>query len=232
MALTNAYVLPTNRIGDILGKIRDGQAPERFTQQLLKDWGFSSTNDRAFIGLLKALGFLTPDGKPTQRYNDYRDHSRSRVVLGEALRDAYGDIFLIKEHPSPADRASITGKFKSFHNVSDHVAGLMTKTFLGLLQHADLSGKASVAPTEEVIAGKRLSSRSASSSRRAAPGGAGPRRAGTVLTAASCMWLRRTRDFIGVQCGVNSTTKCDTPHSPNNRCYGFACTTRFDLTQG
>lgn len=154
MALTNAYVLPTNRIGDILGKIRDGQAPERFTQQLLKDWGFSSTNDRAFIGLLKALGFLTPDGKPTQRYNDYRDHSRSRVVLGEALRDAYGDIFLIKEHPSPADRASITGKFKSFHNVSDHVAGLMTKTFLGLLQHADLSGKASVAPTEEVIAGK------------------------------------------------------------------------------
>lgn len=38
--------------------------------------------------------------------------------------------------------------------MSDHVAGLMTKTFLGLLQHADLSGKASVAPTEEVIAGK------------------------------------------------------------------------------
>lgn len=113
MALTNAYVLPTNRIGDILGKIRDGQAPERFTQQLLKDWGFSSTNDRAFIGLLKALGFLTPDGKPTQRYNDYRDHSRSRVVLGEALRDAYGDIFLIKEHPSPADRASITGSLRA-----------------------------------------------------------------------------------------------------------------------
>lgn len=154
MALTNAYVLPTNRIGDILGKIRDGQAPERFTQQLLKDWGFSSTNDRAFIGLLKALGFLTPDGKPTQRYNDYRDHSRSKAILGEALRDAYGDIFLIKQHPSPADRSSITGKFKSFHNVSDHVAGLMTKTFLGLLQHADLSGNASAANTEEVIAVK------------------------------------------------------------------------------
>lgn len=142
MALTNAYVLPTNRIPDILGKIRDGQAPERFTQQLLKDWGFGSTNDRAFIGLLKALGFLTPDGKPTQRYNDYRDHSRSKIILGDALREAYGDIFLIKEHPTAADRNSITGKFKSFHNVSDHVAGLMTKTFLGLLQNADLSGKA------------------------------------------------------------------------------------------
>lgn len=94
MPLTNAYVLPTNRIPDIFTKIRDGQAPERFTQQLLKDWGFGSTNDRAFVPLLKALGFLSADGKPTQRYNDYRDHSRSKQVMAQALRDAYGDIFL------------------------------------------------------------------------------------------------------------------------------------------
>ena len=70
MALTNAYVLPTNRIPDLFWKIQDGQAPDRVTFQLLKDWGFTSTNDRAFIPLLKALGFLTTDGKPTQRYLD------------------------------------------------------------------------------------------------------------------------------------------------------------------
>jgi len=56
-----------------LEKIRDGQAPERFTHQLLKDWGFSSKNDRAFVPLLKELGFLTADGKPTSMYHDYRD---------------------------------------------------------------------------------------------------------------------------------------------------------------
>jgi hypothetical protein len=141
MSLANTYVLPTNRISDIFNKIRDGQAPERFTQQLLRDWGFGSTNDRAFIPLLKALGFLTADGKPTQRYNDYRDHSRSKQVMAQALRDAYGDLFLIKEHPTTADKNSIEGKFKSFHNVSNNVAGLMTKTFLGLLPLADLSIK-------------------------------------------------------------------------------------------
>lgn len=141
MALANAYVLATNRIGDIFGKIRDGQAPERFTNQLLKDWGFSSTNDRAFVPLLKALGFLSADGIPTQRYSDYRDHSRSKQVMAQALRDAYSDIFLIKEHPTPSDRQAIEGKFKSFHNASDHVASLMTKTFMGLLSLADLSSK-------------------------------------------------------------------------------------------
>lgn len=152
MGLTNAYVLPTNRIGDILGKIRDGQAPERFTQQLLKDWGFGSTNDRAFIPLLKAIGFLTADGKPTQRYHDYRDHSRSKAVLGQSLRDAYGDIFLIKEHPTPSDKSAIEGKFKSFHNVSDNVAGLMTKTFLGLLAQADLRPKSTPPEAFEIPA--------------------------------------------------------------------------------
>lgn len=138
MGLTNTYVLPTNRVPDIFAKIRDGQAPDRFTQQLLKDWGFASTNDRAFIPLLKALGFLTADGKPTQRYKDYRDHSRSKDVMGEALREAYGDIFLIKEHPATSDRKAIEGKFKSFHNASDNVAGLMAKTFLALLPLAEL----------------------------------------------------------------------------------------------
>lgn len=147
MALTNSYVLPINRISDIFQKIRDGQAPERFAHQLLKDWGFNSTNDRAFIQLLKALGFLTADGKPTQRYSDYRDHSRSKQIMAQALREAYGDIFLIKEHPTSSDKSAIEGKFKSFHNVSDHVAGLMAKTFLGLLPLADLAAKSSTATT-------------------------------------------------------------------------------------
>jgi hypothetical protein len=141
MSLTNAYVLPINRISDLFQRIRDGQAPERFTQQLLKDFGFGSTNDRAFIPLLKALGFLTTDGKPTPRYIDYRDHSRSKQIMGEAIRDAYGDLFLIKENPSTSDRAAVEGKFKSFHNVSDNVAGLMAKTFFGLLPLADLTNK-------------------------------------------------------------------------------------------
>jgi hypothetical protein len=141
MALASAYVLPTNRIPDFFARIRDGQVPERFSHQLLKDWGFTSSNDKAFIPLLKALGFLSGDGKPTQRYSDYRDHSRSKQIMAQALREAYGDIFLIRERPSTSDRAAIEGKFKSFHNASDNVASLMTKTFLGLLPLADLLSK-------------------------------------------------------------------------------------------
>lgn len=141
MALTNAYVLPIKRIPDVFAKIRDGQAPDQFSTQLLKDWDFKSTNDRAFIPLLKALGFLTSEGKPTQRYNNYRDHSQSSVIMAEALKEAYGDIFLIKAKPTATDKKAIEGKFKSFHNASDNVADLMAKTFIALLDLADFNGE-------------------------------------------------------------------------------------------
>ena len=135
--LTNTYLVGSGRVQDFFDKLKGGQAPEQFTTQLLKDWGFSSSNDRAYIPLLKALGFLSPDGKPTSRYHSYRDHSRSKKVMAEALREAYADIFLIKEIPSAADRGAILGKFKSYHNTTDNVASLMTKTFLALCELAD-----------------------------------------------------------------------------------------------
>ncbi len=144
MSLTNAWVQPHGKLPALFEKIRDGQAPERVTQQLLKDWGFTASMDRAFIPLLKALGFLTEDGKPTQMYNDYRDHSRSKKVLGRALKTAYGDIFLIKARPTKEDRVAIEGKFKSFHNASGNTAGLMAKTVLSLLELADISDSAAL----------------------------------------------------------------------------------------
>ena len=141
MALSDAYVQGYGKIPELFSKIRDGQAPDQFTHQLLKDWGFTSTNDRQFLPLLKTLGFLSPDGKPTTRYHSYRDHSRSKDIMGEALREAYQDIFLIKAIPTKDDKDAIQGKFKSYHNATDRVAQLMTATFLALLSMASISSK-------------------------------------------------------------------------------------------
>lgn len=141
MALTSAYTEAYGKLGEFFSALRDGQAPPQFTHQVLSDLGFKSNKHRAYIPILKALGFLTPDGKPTQRYRDYRDHSQSRRVMGEALKEAYADIFLIKEKPSTADNAAVEGKFKSYHNASDNVALNMRRTFFSLLDLADLSGK-------------------------------------------------------------------------------------------
>lgn len=147
MSLTDTYVQAPGQIEQFLTTLAQGQAPPQFTLQYLKDLGFTSTNHRAFIPLLKALGFLSADGAPTARYHTYRDQSQSRKVLGEAVKQAYGDLFLIRSNPTDADRPLIEGKFKSAHNVSDVVARRMANTFLALLSLADVTMTSDAAPT-------------------------------------------------------------------------------------
>ncbi|MFT3763675.1 MAG: DUF5343 domain-containing protein [Pseudoxanthomonas sp.] len=126
------------QLGDFLAKIQEGQAPDNFTQQHLKDIGFGSSNHRSYIPLLKAIGFLTASGAPTERYHAYRAKSESRKVLGAALKDAYRDLFVIKTHPTERDKDLLQGKFKSTHNASERTAELMAKTFFALLKNADI----------------------------------------------------------------------------------------------
>jgi hypothetical protein len=139
MSLPTSYIQTYTALAEFFNKIRDAQAPDKFGHQNLKDLGFKSNNHRPFIPLLKSLGFLTSDGSPTQRYHDYRNHSKSREIMGEALKEAYSDIFLINSNPTDKDRDLVQGKFKSYHNASDNVAKLHANTFYSLLEIADLN---------------------------------------------------------------------------------------------
>jgi len=156
MGLTKAYVQVYGQLSDVFQRMADGQAPEKFTSQHLKDLGFASANFRAVIPLLKALGFLSEDGTPTSRYHEYRNPAQSQHVMAEALREAYGDLFTIKANPTASDRKLIEGKFRSVHNVSPNTAKLMASTFYSLLDLADLSAakpqpKEDDKPTEQVV---------------------------------------------------------------------------------
>ena len=136
--LSKRYLPSAKNLPAIMAKIVEGTAPARFTISHLKGLGFKSSNDNAVIPLLKDLGFLSDDGTPTSRYRDYRDKSRSKLVMAMALREAYEGLFHISEKPGAADRAAIEGKFKSEHNLSDRLAQQCTATFYAFLKLADL----------------------------------------------------------------------------------------------
>src|SRR5262249_47861872 len=101
--------------------------------------GFASSNFHAVIPLLKSLGFLSPDGTPTARYHEYRNTARSARVMGQALKEAYSDLFTIKARPIESDRELIEGKFRSAFNATPITSKLMASTFYALLGLADLS---------------------------------------------------------------------------------------------
>lgn len=136
--LSNRYMVSNKNLPSIMQKIVEGSAPEKFTLAHLKGIGFTSSNDQGVIPVLKDLKFLAADGTPTSRYHHYRDKSQSKRVLGEALREAYEDLFHINEQPTEADRQAIIGRFKSTHNATDLVAERQSATFFALLKMADL----------------------------------------------------------------------------------------------
>jgi len=146
--LTKRYMPGVKNLSAIFEKIISGTAPAKFTTSHLKNIGFPSSNDRAIIPLLKDLGFLSPDGTPTKRYHEYRNAAKSRAVLGEALREAYEDLFHVSAKPTKNDRAAIQGIFKSIHNVGDRLAELQTMTFFALLEKADVSAERERKPEE------------------------------------------------------------------------------------
>jgi hypothetical protein len=153
MTLINRATQIHQQIPNFFKTIREGTAPDKFNQQYLKDIGFASSNYRVLIPLLKDLKFLTSEGSPTDRYLNYLDGSQSRKILGQAVSEAYSDIFTIVKKPSKSDREKIAGKFKSSFNLSDLQAERNANTFLALVEISDFESmngsNESVKPTLE-----------------------------------------------------------------------------------
>src|SRR5437879_27173 len=95
MPLPDSYTLKPTAIPAYFDAMLDAQPPERFSLKFLENLGFTSTNDRLFIGILKDLGFLNRDGAPQQRYFDFLDRTRSKQILADGIRDAFSELFAV-----------------------------------------------------------------------------------------------------------------------------------------
>lgn len=113
MALPSAYLTSFKNVDAILTAIQSAQAPPRFTQKFLEGLGFANANDRLFINMLKALGFLTETGIPTKRYHQFLDKTQSRLVMAEALRDAYADLFQVNVKANDMSNVDVKNKMKT-----------------------------------------------------------------------------------------------------------------------
>jgi hypothetical protein len=103
------YMISNNKIGSILDRIEKAEKPPKFTYEFLKKIGFSSSNDRAVIPLLKRLEFLSDDGTPTPSYDDLKDSTRRSYILGEKIKSTYSDIYSINTNIHNSSDEEIKG---------------------------------------------------------------------------------------------------------------------------
>lgn len=141
MPLPDSYTVKFGAIPAYFDAILDAQPPDRFSLKFLENLGFTSTNDRLFIGVLKDLGFLNRDGAPQKRYFDFLDRGQSKRVLADAIRDAYSDLFAINTRAQEFDAEDAKNKLRTLYagQKTDLVIDRIAKTFRALCDYADFS---------------------------------------------------------------------------------------------
>lgn len=150
MAEAPPYLPSTKNLGAIFDKIRVAGTPPRFTYDFLKaNLGFPSSNDRGVITILKRLGFLSADGTPTQRYNDYRHATRGDMALAFGLREGWKDLFLSDERAFERTQPQLTELFKSTTGKNEEIAKDMAATFRALAAKADWTSGPAVENVDE-----------------------------------------------------------------------------------
>ncbi len=151
MALIESYLVTDKNLTNIFTAIQGGQAPERFTNKFLDQLGFSSSNDRLYLKLLRDLGFIDETGVPTQRYYDFLDSSQSANVLGLAVKEAYSDLFVINKRAWSLNRNEIKNKLKTLTQgkKSPKVIALMAMTFEALCKYVNFDELKEPLPTDK-----------------------------------------------------------------------------------
>ncbi len=141
MPLPESYTLKPNAIPGYFDAILDAQPPERFSVKFLENLGFTSTNDRLFIGILKDIGFLNRDGTPQTRYFNFLDRSVSKSVLAEGIKEAFSDLFAINTKANEFSIEDAKNKLRTLYagKKTDLVIGNVAKTFRALCEYADFS---------------------------------------------------------------------------------------------
>ncbi len=141
MPLPDSYTLKPNSIPAYFDAILDAQPPERFSVKFLENLGFTSTNDRLFIGILKDLGFLNRDGTPQTRYFNFLDRSLSKQILAEGIREAFSELFAINTKANEFTIDDAKNKLRTLYagKKTELVIGNIAKTFRALADYADFS---------------------------------------------------------------------------------------------
>ncbi len=142
MSLPTSYMTGSfTKIPQYFDTMLTAKAPDKFTTKFMADLGFTSSNDRQFVNVLKAIGFLDDSGTPTERYFKFLDQSFSKQMVAEVIREAYEDLFALNTSAHKLTKAEVEGKFKTLTNGSKENAtiGYMASTFLNLCGYADWS---------------------------------------------------------------------------------------------
>jgi Family of unknown function (DUF5343) len=145
MADAPAYTTVPGKIPALLTKIRETGVPPKAVSQWLPSLGFTSSNDRTLLNVLRQIGFTDASGVPQPAWKQYRgaDH---KAVLGRALKWGYQSLFETYPDANKRTATELSHFFSTQTDVGKQAIDKMVATFRTLAEQAEFSDSDVVAP--------------------------------------------------------------------------------------
>jgi hypothetical protein len=113
--------------------------------------GFKSSGDRGIVKLLRAMGFLTADGTPTARYNEFRSNLKGGRAIADGLREAYPAVFLADTAAQTRSATELTEIFKRVSGKGEASAVKMGSTFKAVAVLGDWTERPSTVDASQSV---------------------------------------------------------------------------------
>jgi ribosome-binding ATPase YchF (GTP1/OBG family) len=138
------YVNNYGKIPKIFAAIKEAAVPPKFNVDFLTTvLEFRSSSDRAFIPLLKRLGFVDQANVPTQAYKDLKDDEKAKAVMASHIKEAYSQLYTANEYAHKMSKEQLTNKIRALvgSGNGDSIAPTVASTFTELCKLADFEQK-------------------------------------------------------------------------------------------
>jgi hypothetical protein len=132
------YTTVPGKIKPLLAKIRSTGVPKAMTVAVLKQMGFTSSNDTSLLGVLRMIDFVDASKVPTPRWSAYRG-GQHRAVLGEAVQHGYSALYDMYPDAHARPVSDLDHFFSTTTQSGKQVISKTISTFKALADEADFT---------------------------------------------------------------------------------------------
>jgi Family of unknown function (DUF5343) len=140
MAAQLPYLASYKNVGVLFEKIATAKVPPKFTYEFLQNTiGLKGTNDRAFIALLRSMGFLDQSNSPSQTYSLLKNSNEHRAAVANGIRHAYGPLFNANENAQDLSGEKLKGLISQVTGTDADMSARIAGTFSALAKLGDFN---------------------------------------------------------------------------------------------
>jgi hypothetical protein len=132
------YTTVPGKIKPLFGKIREVGVPQKVTVQWLKTLGYTSSNDKSLLPVLKQVNLVDSSGIPNSNWTQYRG-ANYKALLGTLIRSGYADLFSVYPDANQRTPQEIEHVFSTVSTAGKQVVSKTVSTFRELCEMAEFS---------------------------------------------------------------------------------------------